>query len=135
MEHHHQFHFIKRTDSKLSFINILGLMFISLIPFSTALVGDYGQLRLPALIFEGNLLLAGLVFYVHWLYATSRRLVDPGITPHVIEYYKRRNLIIPLISIAAILLSLTTPRWGTVFYITVPFIMIWYRLGSAFRAY
>jgi len=129
IEHHHQFHFIKRTDSKLLFINVIGLMFIALIPFSTLIVGDYGELRIAALMFETNLLIAGLIMYAHWIYVTrERRLTDGKLEPHIVEFYKRRNLVIPIISIIAIFLSLINPRFGTVFYFTAPFALIWYKL-------
>ena len=49
--HHQQFHYIKRTDAVLVFINILGLMFVGLVPFTTVMVSDYGQL-LPAALFS-----------------------------------------------------------------------------------
>ncbi len=123
LEHHRQFHFIKKVDGNLLLINILGLMFITLVPFSTAVAGDYAHLRLPALIFELNILIAGTIFYVHWLYATNKhRLVESGLNQEFIDFHKKTNAIIPIISVFAIIFSLFSPRTGTVFYFTVPFI-------------
>jgi uncharacterized membrane protein len=128
IEHHRQFHFIRHTDLKSLFINIFVLMSIALIPFSTVVVGDYGHMRTASFIFEANLLFAGLMFYAHWLYATNRhRLVDSDLSARVINFYKKRNLIVPLISILAIVISFIHPRLGTILYFSVPFILILYR--------
>jgi len=64
-QHHLQFHYIKNADAGLILINILGLMFIGMIPFSTVLVSDFGHTLSAALLFEINLLVAGLIFFMH----------------------------------------------------------------------
>lgn len=128
-QHHRQFHYIKSADAVLVFINIIGLMFIGLIPFSTVLVSDYGDYHSAALLFELNLLIAGIIFFLHWLFATYKhRLVDKNLDISIIEYYKKRNLVIPAISLVALLLSITTPRTGTFLYFIVPLILlVWKR--------
>jgi len=136
IEHHYQFHFIQRTDPALLFINIIGLMFIVLIPFSTCVAGDYSNTRVAAWLLEINLLIAGMVFYLHWLYATAgRRLVAHSLDPRIVTFYARRNLIVPVVSAAALILSWFHPRWGPVLYLTVPFILIFYTItGNLKRA-
>ncbi len=126
--HHQQFHYIKKTDATLVFINILGLMFIGLVPFTTVVVSDYGHLRPASLLFEANLLLAGIVFFFHWIYATKNtRLVDKSLDAEIIKYYKLRNLIIPAISFIAIILSFINARMGVLFFFVVPFVLILFR--------
>jgi uncharacterized membrane protein len=41
--HHRQFHYIKHSDRVLVWINIMFLMFISILPFSTSLLGEYRE--------------------------------------------------------------------------------------------
>ena len=124
-QHHNQFHFIKRVDPTLIFINIAGLMFIVLIPFTTVLVGDYHHTLIAAVIFELNLFIAGIIFFLHWVYATTRRrLVDSNLDAGIIRWYKERNLIIPAVSLVGISLSLINPILGTSVYFTVPFILL-----------
>ena len=102
-------------------------MFIVLIPFSTCVAGDYSDTRLAAWLLEINLLIAGLVFYMHWLYATKgHRLVAPNLDHHIIVFYAHRNLIVPLVSVAALIVSWFQPQWGHLLYLTVPFILIFY---------
>jgi len=134
IEHHYQFHFIQRTNSTLLFINIIGLMFIVLIPFSTCVAGDYSNSRVATWMLEINLLIAGLVFYLHWLYATAgRRLVAPNLDHQIIVFCARRNLIVPLVSVVALIASWFEPRWGHLLYLTVPFILIFYTFTGHMR--
>ena len=126
--HHQQFHYIKKTDAVLVFINILGLMFVGLVPFTTVMVGDYGQLRPAALLFEVNLFLAGITFFAHWVYATKKnRLTEEHLDAAIIKYYKMRNLIIPVVSLCAIAISFLNPRNGVIVFFVVPFILVLFR--------
>lgn len=126
--HHRQFRFIKAIDQKLLWINILGLMFIVLIPFSTSLIAEHGDVQIAALVFECNLLVIGLIFYMNWWYATSKRyLVDSDLSTQTILSNKKRNLIVPAVSLIAIGLSFLTPEWSEVPYFAIPFIMAKYR--------
>ena len=124
IEHHHQFHFIKHTNLTLLFINIFAFMFVALIPFSTLIVGDYGHTRIAAILFEANLLLAGLMFYIHWAYAVKKEgMMDHELDRNTINFYKRKNLVIPIVSVIAINISLINPRVGSSMYFAVPFII------------
>ena len=131
MEHHYQFNYIHSVDPALLFINIVALMFISLIPFSTCVAGDYGHTRTAAWLLEINLMAAGLVFYFQWMYAAAgHRFVPQTLSRGVITFHSRRNLIVPLVSIAALAVSFFHPRMGTTLYLAVPFIMIFYKITT-----
>ena len=124
-QHHRQFHYIKSVDVTLLFINIIGLMFIGLIPFTTVIVSDYGIFSSAAVVFEINLFLAGMVFFLHWLYATHKhRLVEKDLDISIVRYYRKRNLVIPVISLVALPLSVVAPRTGTLLYFIVPVILL-----------
>jgi len=128
IRHHRQFHFIKAIDHKLLWMNILGLMLIVLIPFSTSLIAEHGDVQIAALFFECNLLGIGLIFYWHWSYATGKRhLIDPDLDREKIILNKKRNLVMPVVSLIAIGLSFLTPDWSEVAYFGIPFIMLKYR--------
>ncbi len=132
-QHHRQFHFIRSVDKAMLFINIAALMFIGLIPFSTVILGDYSNTRTAALLFEFNLLIAGLIFFAHWAYSThKRRFVNADLKQDVIEFYKKRNLLIPAVSLCAIFVSLILPKLGVMLYFLVPVILlVWRRKDAA----
>jgi uncharacterized membrane protein len=71
-EHHRQFHFIKYVDPVLVLINIVWLMFVCLIPFSTMLLGNHPQFSAPVLFFGLNILAAFSFLRIHWVYAVHK---------------------------------------------------------------
>ncbi len=125
VKHHQQFHFINKSDQRILWLNLLGLMFICMIPFSTTIMTDYGNERIAALFFEGNMLAVGLIYYIKWVYATNkRRLVDKELDKSIIEFYKKINMLVPIISVAAIIVSIFYPRIGTELYFLLPAVPI-----------
>ena len=122
--HHQQFHHIKRTDSRLLWINIFILMFVVMMPFSTDLVGDFSGQTTAEILFATNMLILGLLFTANWVYATrNHRLVDPELDGEFITKATRRNLVTPAISVIVILLSLFIPHWSTWLYVMVPVVL------------
>ena len=89
--HHRSFHSIKRSDNTLIWLNIVFLMFVALIPFSTSLLGNYGTEQLSFVVYAINALLALVMRLIIWTYATGKyRLVDSDINP---RWVKRDKLI------------------------------------------
>jgi uncharacterized membrane protein len=87
--HHRSFHSIQRSDMAMMWLNIVFLMFIALIPFSTSLLGNYGTEQLPIVIYAGNVLLATAMRLIIWTYATGKyRLVDSDIKPRWVKLDK-----------------------------------------------
>ena len=130
IKNHQQYHFIKRSDQKLLWINLTSLLFICMIPFTTSLVSDYGDMPIAAIIFEANLLAAGAVSYLQWWYATKdRHLVDANLDGRVIAIYRSSSLVPPAVSVLAIIVSIFHPRIGTSLYFSIPFILIYLKRG------
>ncbi|MCL5770697.1 MAG: TMEM175 family protein [Actinobacteria bacterium] len=70
--HHYIFQYIKRINSRIIWINIIFLMFISLLPFSTAMIGKYAILSTTAVVFYGtNCFLNILNLNILWWYVTK----------------------------------------------------------------
>ncbi len=53
--HHMQLSFIRRADRPLLWINILFLLWVALVPFSTALLSEYSKSRVAIAIYGANL--------------------------------------------------------------------------------
>lgn len=122
--HHRQFHQIKRADERLLWINVVILMFVALIPFSTSLMGEYENAQIAAVFFEVNMMFAGLALYVNWWYATAgHRLVDEDLDARRIARAGMRNLLVPGVSVIAIGVSFVTPSYSTMAYLLIPFIL------------
>ncbi|HPQ82073.1 MAG TPA: TMEM175 family protein, partial [bacterium] len=129
-KHHQQCHFIRRSDGGMLWINLIALFFVSLIPFSTSLVGDYGDRHLAALIFEANIFAGGIIFWLHWRHASAgKRLIDKDVGYDVVAFYRRGSYVIPLASVAAMSLTIFSPRVGTMVFLFVPLVFALMRLG------
>ncbi len=112
--HQIQFKSMKQVDPVLVWLNIFIMMFIALIPFSTALAGDYGNAQIPVIVMEVNILIIGIMFYIHWSYATShQQLLHKPLDKEGINLGKDIYVIIILISLAAIGLSFISPPFRT----------------------
>jgi uncharacterized membrane protein len=99
-------HYVMRSDRTHIWLNLLFLMCISLIPFSASLLGD-NILRPTATIFYGtNLLVTGLVQYLHWEYITRQnRLIDRNLDRRLVRAVQKTFLFVPLTYLIAIEVS------------------------------
>ncbi|MCJ7444319.1 MAG: TMEM175 family protein [Methanotrichaceae archaeon] len=123
MGHQKHFQYIKRVDGTLLWNNILGLMFVALLPFTTNLAGDYGDNQMGIMPMEINLLLVGLFFYGEWSYITSHpELLKKEIDAWTETRGKEKNAAIIVVSMIAIGLSFFVPAWSTTLYVLIPFI-------------
>ncbi len=120
--HQIQFKSMKRVDPALVWLNIFLMMFIALVPFSTALAGDYGDAQVSVVVMEMNILILGIMFYIHWSYVTSHpQLLHKSLDKEGINLGKDIYIIIILISLAAIGLSFISPPFSAALYIFMPF--------------
>src|SRR5262245_58887116 len=104
--HHNQYHYIRRTDRPFLWINILFLMGVSLIPFSTGLLGQFSEDRTALGVYGLNLIMVGGFLYVQWSYAVRNyRLVERHMDPEVVRLAKYRIAMGPAGSILAICAS------------------------------
>lgn len=122
--HHKHFNVIKRANEPLLWLNILFLLFVVLIPFSTAMMGEYGHTLTATVFFELNLFAAGMALYLNFWYATDKhRLVAPDMDERQIAKGRHRNLLIPIVSMVAVAFSFVSPRWSTLVYMLIPLIL------------
>ena len=64
--HHNQFHYIKRTNRIFLWINIIFLLTIGFIPFSTSLIGLYPFSPTAVRVYGVNLAATGIMLNAVW---------------------------------------------------------------------
>jgi uncharacterized membrane protein len=116
---HEQFSRINKTDNTLVWINVIWLMFVALVPFSTSLVGDYGDMQSAAIFFNLNMLFIGLFSFFNWYYASSHDFIRLKLDKKTYRRMIRLNLIFPLMALIAIGLSFISPSWSTLTYMLI----------------
>jgi uncharacterized membrane protein len=92
-------------------------MFVALVPFSTALFGEYGAERTTALFYGGNLILAfvlvwGLYLYGSWQY----RLVDSDFNPDLVRGANKMGVIYITVMLIALGIAFTSPVASFIMY-------------------
>ncbi len=84
MDHHEQFHHIKRVNKKLLWINILFLIFVSMVPFFAGLQEHFEKFSISTALFGVNMLIIMATLYFNWKIAIKDNLVDTSsLTPHL----------------------------------------------------
>ena len=116
--HHFMFHFIKRSDGVLVWLNILFLMFAAAVPFTTAVLrvnrsltpGVQTASPMPWVFNAGSEIITILILLGIWQYATGkRRLVDRDIDRRVVRVFKKIILIGLSIMLVGFILSFFIP--------------------------
>ncbi len=119
--HHIMFHYIKRSDRTLLWLNTMLLMFISAIPFAAALIGEYRTEPVAAAFYGLLLCIDGLVFYGVWAYAShDRRLTSPTLSPEIISLAKKAILVAPIVYAVAAGVAFINPLISDALYLLVP---------------
>ena len=117
MGHHLQFHFVRRVDRPLLWINLVFLLVAVVVPFSTNLVGDHGHLQLPAVLYAVNLLVLTLLLFLQLRHlAASPHLIAPDLTPEAVAHLHRPLLLFGVVPVVSIAVSFYSPRLGMYLY-------------------
>lgn len=116
-QHHRAFHFVAETDVRFVWLNITWLLFVSMVPFSTLLIDEYGHQETAALFFHGNMLVIGLFMAVTWRYAAARGLLRGTADERIVRFYKRRSLFFPGITLGALAWALVNPSYSSLPYL------------------
>jgi len=124
--HTQQFHVIKGTNQTHTWINLTIMLFVVLIPFSTSVMADYPSDTLANVLFSLNMLVVGSLYYFNWSYASSdkHRLIDSSVDEQAIEVSKRRGLIVPFVSILALILAFVAPAYTGFCFLLIPILKV-----------
>ena len=123
--HHFHFHFIERTDRGLLWINLVMLLCITLVPFTTDVLGDNVHLRLPALLYGVNLLLIAAAFIAQAEYLRRHRhLASPALDSHGAALLRRRAWLMTIVPVVSMAMAFYSPRFALYLYLTLPLLHI-----------
>ena len=73
--HHRIFQYIKRYDQALMWRNLLFLLFVTIIPFLTQLMNDYGNVGIAVIIYDASQFVGGFALAGIWKHASSKHLL------------------------------------------------------------
>jgi uncharacterized membrane protein len=95
--HHIMYHFVQRADRVLLWLNILFLMFVSFLPFSTSVLNAFPQAFIAPLFFGANLAIIGWILFLQWSYASWQPDMLAGfVNPEYRAAVKSRMVMVPV---------------------------------------
>jgi uncharacterized membrane protein len=118
--HHQMFHAFRRVNRQLMWINLLFLLFVTFLPFTTSLLSVGNISQHAVMIYGGNLAIISLVMFGMWVYATRvADLAESKLTPAMRRDVDWRILSMPLLAIASIALSYYSVRYSLFVYYAI----------------
>jgi uncharacterized membrane protein len=125
---HMRSHYLRAITRKMSLLNILTLLFVGLIPFSTNLAGDFPLNSHAVVIFELNLLAIGIlsVWQWHQIFRDAPYLL-PNADIAMLPFHQEEAYIFPVLSTLAIILAVISIPWGIFVYTLAPvyLVIVW----------
>jgi uncharacterized membrane protein len=111
VSHHSLFHFVRRVDRMLLWLNLLFLLFITLLPFSTNLTSGHSHLQIPVVVYGTNLFFVSLISLLQLSYlAHHAEFTHDQLTTSWIANVRRRTAIPILMVLASIIISFYKPN-------------------------
>jgi len=108
--HHAVFHSVHRVNRTLLWLNLLFLLFVTLLPFSTNLVSGHSNLQIPVVVYGLNLIATSLISLLQLRYLAKH----PNLSHHQqtgpwSANLNRRAALPIILSLASIALSFYKP--------------------------
>jgi len=117
MSHHRFFLVMKTIDKNILWLNLVTLMGIVFVPFTTNLAGDYSDVPIAVELFHLNLLFIGALFYIQWRYIHRHPALSVRqLTDTEIRCWSTRALIIPVMAIVGLVLTPFIYGWSMAIY-------------------
>jgi uncharacterized membrane protein len=129
VSHHNIFHYLKKVDRPLIWLNIIFLLAVGFVPFSTALLGRFPLLQLPIVIYGANVVGIAVSMLAFLGYAAKNGLLmAEGHEEALVQRIIARWRIGTLIYGSAILLSFVNTEVSLGIYV---FVLVFLVLQSA----
>jgi uncharacterized membrane protein len=110
ISHHRLFRHISKYNSSLMWTNLFFLLFITIIPFLTELVSQYGDIRIAVIIYDLTQAIGGLVLSALWNVAIKNHLLSSErLTKAQIRNIRIRTYVPTFVFLLAIGISFVLP--------------------------
>ena len=113
-----------RSDRNLTWIHLVFLFAISLMPFSTSLMAEFITLRTALLLYWLNIFAFGAILFVSWRYAIHAGLVEPDVSVAIDRSVLNRIVIAQALYAFGAALCFASTYWSIGFIISVQMIYV-----------
>jgi uncharacterized membrane protein len=119
ISYHQLFNHIESSSSILTWLTLIFLFFITLIPFATNLQVGFGQYQIIFILFALVLSIGGFLQTIVWANATKNKLIDESLTQDEIHYMLLGTIVSPAIFLLSILVSFIDIQYAYYFWILI----------------
>lgn len=121
VNHHHFFHPIEKTDGKLLWYNNFLLLWLAIVPFVTAFLGDYPTISLVVALYAFVLSMAATAFamMLHYVFFRSH-LLPESISIKDRRFQYKRSLLGVLMYGSSVALAFVHPYISLAIFVLVP---------------
>ncbi|WP_300598251.1 TMEM175 family protein [Niabella sp.] len=117
--HSSQYKYIEGSDRNLNWINLLFLLSVTMLPFTTAFLGDYMHFKFPIAVYWLNIFLLGTMLYINWAYACRHHFVNENVKKMVDLPLRKRIITAQSLYLFGALLCFINPLLSITFIILV----------------
>ncbi len=122
LNHVHQFKYYQKTGAIHTFLSLLSLMFIVILPYASSLSELYNSTFAIHVFYSLSAAGVGIFSTTAWIYGTqNRHLVSNTLSNETIRHIRQEGYMEPLISLLAIAGAWLAPwAWSATFIVGLP---------------
>jgi uncharacterized membrane protein len=110
---------LERSDRNLTWINLLFLFFVTIVPFSTRLLAEFTEYRSALVAYWFNIFLLGATLYAAWGYATRAKLLTAETSYETTAAVCHRIILAQALYALGALLCVVSTFWSIGFIVLV----------------
>ena len=114
-----QLNYLERVNRDLTWIHLLFLLLITLLPFSTQLLAEFIRNRPALMVYWLNILLPGVTLFLSWRYADRKQLIRDDTPPEIRKAICNRVVIAQSLYALGALLCVINTYWSIGFILLV----------------
>jgi uncharacterized membrane protein len=122
LAHHRFYGAIERFDGTLMGLNLLYLAWVVLVPFSSDLLGNYGDEAVSVVIYAFIMAACSATFLAQIVYAYRSGLVRPEARPLERRYAGPANFLVTAVFVASIPVALLSPTVAELMWLGIFFV-------------
>lgn len=124
--HHRMFGFVINFTGRLIWLNILFLLAVALMPFSTSFYSEYvlTKTMTPVIFYTSNIAFLGIVNFCMWRYVSNpKNKISENLVPAMANFFSARALTVPVLFIIFSFVYLYEPKVAFWLPPLIPFIL------------
>ena len=118
ISHHQIFNQIVNSDTAVTWLTLIFLFFITLIPLATNVEIGFGY-QIVFVLYALVLTIAGALLTITWLHATKNKLIDKNLTPREIHNISLEVIVPTVVFLLSILVSFIDLQTAYYFWIVI----------------